>query len=58
MKHIVSEYEKEMNNYLFSAGFNSFKCIENDTMQQVIKDLPSYALNKAGTVSKKKYVIR
>lgn len=57
MKHIVSEYKKEMNNYLFSAGFNSFQCMGNDTMQQVIKHLSSYELNKAGTVSEKKYMI-
>ena len=58
MKRIVSEYEKEMNNYLFSAGFSSFQCMEDDTMQQVIKHLSLYELNKAGTVSKKKYMIR
>lgn len=58
MKHNVSEYNKEMNNYLFGAGFNSFQCMGNDTMQLVIKPLSSYELNKAVTVSKKKDMIR
>lgn len=47
-----------MNNYLFSVDFNSFQCMGNDTMQQIIKHVSSYELNNEGTVSKKKYMIR